>query len=110
MSLLISPESDAPIDHLKLHRDLSWVIKSLVALIVIGFIAGVWATTLAEDVKQNTEELDKKATIEQLASVAETLKRIEGKIDDGGKEQKTISNTVIRLETKVEALEEKVNN
>lgn len=105
MSLITNPEADAPVDHMKLHQDISWVMKSLGVLIVIGFMAGVWATTLAEDVASHTEELQSKATVDQLEVVTDTLTRIERKIDTQAKEQKTVSDTVIRLETKVEALE-----
>lgn len=103
---VIHPENDAPVDNMKLHKDLAWVVRGLAGLIVIGFLAGVWATTLASDVSSNSKELEKKADQATVAAVVETLARIEKKIDDAGKEQKTIRDSVIRLETKVEKLEE----
>lgn len=109
MSLLLHPEKDIEIDHSKLHRDISVVAKSIWVLVAVGFLAGVWATTLAADVAVNTAELEKKATREQLLSVAQTLARIEAKIDTQATEQKVVSDTVIRLETKVEALEKEAN-
>ena len=108
MSLIGDPEKDGPIDHMKLHKDLSWVVRVLAGLVVVGFVAGVWATTLANDVQKNTDKLKEKASAEQVESLAKTLSRIESKIDKQGEEQKTIGDSVIRLETKVERLEEEI--
>lgn len=106
MSLVIDPERDAPVDNMKLHKDLSWVIRAISALVVVGFVAGVWATTLASDVQKNTEKLEEKASSQQVEALARTLSRIEGKIDGAATEQRVIRDSVIRLETKVQKLEE----
>lgn len=101
--------NEVVVDSVKIHKDLTWVIRGLAGLVVIGFLAGVWATTLASDVNSNSKELETKADQASVAAVAETLARIEKKIDEQGKEQKTIRDSVIRLETKVEKLEEETN-
>ncbi len=94
---------------IKAARNVEWVIKTLAGLVVAGFIAGGYVTSLAQDVEANKTELEKREeAIEAVPLLISTLVRIEKKIDAQAVEQKTISETVIRLETKVEVLEEKV--
>lgn len=65
-----------------------------------------WAVSLANDVEHNKKELEDKVDNATASSIVQTLQRIEGKIDQQAEEQKTIRDSVIRLETKVEKLEE----
>lgn len=92
-------------DGLKIAKDVSWVIRTLWTGAVVTVLAAIWVAALAADVHSNTEKIEEKASTEQLAAVAATLERIEGKIDEQGKEQQKIKESTIRLETKVEALE-----
>lgn len=86
-------------------QHIQWVARTLAGLVIVGFLAGVWATSLAGDVEANKKELEEKASVETVVTIVETLRRIERKIDHQTTEQRTISRSVIRLETKVEALE-----
>lgn len=109
MTNVLNPERDAPVDHMKIHKDVVWVIRTLWSGAAVIVLAAVWVVALASDVATNKKELDRKADVQTTAAIVETLKRIEGKIDKQATEQKTVSDTVIRLETKVEALENKVD-
>lgn len=111
MSLVTHPENDSfenP-DHLRLHKDVAWVVRSLWVLIVVGFFAGVWATSLANDVAANAKALEDKATTAQLASVADALTRIENNLKEADKRQREILDSQARLEQKVSDLEKKVD-
>jgi hypothetical protein len=105
MTNIVHPERDAPIDHMKIHKDVVWVIRTLWSGAILIFLAAVWIAALAADVESNTKELARKSDAVITVTLVDTLKRIEDKIDRQAKEQKTVSDTVIRLETKVEALE-----
>lgn len=106
---VLHPERDAPIDHMKIHKDVAWVIRTLWSGAVVIVVAAVWVVALASDVESNTKELVRKADVTTAAAIIATLDRIEDKIDEQAKEQKVVSASVIRLETKVEALEQKAN-
>lgn len=95
---------------IKAAKNVEWLIKALAALVVVGFVTGAYVTSLAQDVEANKQELAKREeAVDAVPSLVATLIRIEKKIDTAAVEQRTISETVIRLETKVEVLEEKVN-
>lgn len=101
MTNVVNPESDAPVDHMKIHKDVVWVIRTLWGGAVAFAVVIAWAVSLAADVENNREDLDA-----NTKALVKTLERIERKIDDAGKEQRTIRDSVIRLETKVQKLEE----
>ena len=109
MTNVVNPERDAPIDHMKIHKDVVWVIRTLWGGAVAMAIVIAWAVALASDVEQNSEALEKKVDQATAESIVSALNRIEGKIDKQAEEQKTIRDSVIRLETKVEKLEEDID-
>jgi hypothetical protein len=106
---IVNPERDAPVDHMKIHKDVVWVIRTLWGGAVVIFLATAWVVALASDVALNKKEIERKADVSVTTSIVDALTRIERKIDKQATEQKTVSDTVIRLETKVEALEKKVD-
>lgn len=109
MTNIVNPERDAPVDHMKIHKDVVWVIRTLWGGAVVIFLATAWVVALASDVALNKKEIERKADVSVTTSIVDALTRIERKIDKQATEQKTVSDTVIRLETKVEALEKKVD-
>lgn len=94
-------------DGLKVAKDISTVIKTLWsgAVVIIG--AAIWVAALASDVEANKQALEQAATVEQLATVVQTLERIEGKIDDGDKRQREMKSSIDKLETQVAAVEKR---
>jgi ABC-type molybdate transport system substrate-binding protein len=106
---ILHPELDAPIDNMKIHKDVAAVIKTLWGGLVVVVMATIWVVSLAADVESNTKELNRKADLTTAAAVVAALERIEDKIDEQAREQRVVSASVIRLETKVEALEQKDN-
>ena len=107
---LLNPDSDAPVDHMKLHKDVTNVLRMLIAGAATIFIAAMWVAALAQDVESNKEKLEDAATKEQLATTVEILKRLEKKIDKGDERQRDIQSDLAALKTEVENLKEKVED
>lgn len=110
MTDIIHPERDAPLDRMKLHKDVVWVIRMLWGGGIGLIIAAMWVAALASDVAQNAEEIDRAATKEQLNTTVEILKRLESKIDKQDERQRGIQDSIARLEAQVEELEEDVDS
>ena len=94
-------------DGLSVAKDIAWVIKTLWSGAVVFVLASVWVIALAQDVKTNSEKIDEAATQEQLASVVETLERIEKKIDAGDARQREMKSSIDKLETQVDTIEKR---
>jgi septal ring factor EnvC (AmiA/AmiB activator) len=108
MTNIIHPEKDRPVDHMKIHKDVVWVIRTLWGGGLALVFAAMWVASLAADVEQNKEDVKNAATQDQLTTTVEILKRLETKIDKQDERQRTIQDSLTRLETKVEKLEEEV--
>lgn len=109
MTNVIRPEADAPVDHMKIHKDVVWVIRTLWSGALVIIVAALWVAALAADVENNSEEIEEKADTATVAALAATLERIEGKIDEGDTRQRQIQQSVARLEQKVEDLEDEID-
>lgn len=110
MTDIFHPERDEPVDHMKIHKDIVWVIRTLWGGGVALILAAMWVASLAADVEENKEDVGKAATQEQLQTTVEILKRLETKIDKQDERQRGIQDSLTRLETKVEELEEEVED
>ena len=110
MTNIIHPERDSPVDHMKIHKDVVWVIRTLWGGGVALVVAAMWIAALAADVEQNKQDVEEAATKEQLTTTVEILKRLETKIDKQDERQRTIQDSIVRLEAKVEDLEDEVEN
>lgn len=108
MTDIFHPERDDPVDHMKIHKDVVWVIRTLWGGGVALVLAAVWVASLAADVEKNKEDVQDAATKEQLTTTVEILKRLETKIDKQDERQRTIQDSIVRLEAKVEDLEDEV--
>lgn len=108
MTDVFHPERDAPVDNMKIHKDVVWVIRTLWGGGIGLILAAMWVASLAADVAENKEDVAEAATQEQLQTTVEILKRLETKIDKQDERQRGIQDSLIRLETKVEELEEDV--
>lgn len=109
MTNIIHPEKDRPVDNMKIHKDVVWVIRTLWGGGIALVVAAMWVASLAADVEQNKEDVKSAATQDQLTTTVEILKRLETKIDKQDERQRTIQDSLTRLETKVEQLEEEVD-
>ena len=97
-------------DNMKIHKDVVWVIRTLWGGGIALVLAAMWVASLAADVESNAKGVEAAATREQLQTTVEILKRLETKIDKQDERQRTIQDSLIRLEAKVEDLEEEVED
>lgn len=110
MTDIFHPERDAPVDNMKIHKDVVWVIRTLWGGGIALVLAAMWVASLAADVESNKKGVEAAASREQLQTTVEILKRLETKIDKQDERQRTIQQSLIRLEAKVEDLEEEVED
>lgn len=110
MTDIFHPERDAPVDNMKIHKDVVWVIRTLWGGGIALVLAAMWVASLAADVETNKKGVEAAASREQLQTTVEILKRLETKIDKQDERQRTIQQSLIRLEAKVEDLEEEVED
>lgn len=108
MTNVVRPENDAPVDHMKIHKDVVWVIRTLWGGAVAFVLAASWVIALAQDVRSNSEKIDDAASKEQLTTTVEILKRLETKIDRQDDRQREIQSDLAALKTEVKNLKEKV--
>ena len=105
-------------DHFKVAKDLAWALKLLVALVVVAFGAGVWATSIASDVAKNRDQAAENATTlkeqaentKDLPLVLESLKRIEASLESSDGRQRDMKSTLDKVEQRVGNLEDKLRN
>lgn len=97
-------------DNMKIHKDVVWVIRTLWGGGIALVLAAMWVASLAADVESNKKGVEAAASREQLQTTVEILKRLETKIDKQDERQRTIQQSLIRLEAKVEDLEEEVED
>lgn len=95
---------------MKIHKDVVWVIRTLWGGGIALVLAAMWVASLAADVESNKKGVEAAASREQLQTTVEILKRLETKIDKQDERQRTIQQSLIRLEAKVEDLEEEVED
>lgn len=110
MTNVINPDRDAPVDNMKIHKDVIWVIRTLWGGGVALVLAAVWVASLAADVEQNKKGLESAATTEQLQTTVEILKRLETKIDKQDERQRDIQQDLAALKTDVKNLKEEVED
>lgn len=110
MTDIFHPERDDPVDNMKIHKDVVWVIRTLWGGGIALVLAAMWVASLAADVEENKKDVERAATQEQLQTTVEILKRLETKIDKQDERQRGIQDSLTRLETKVEELEEEVED
>ena len=108
MTNIVRPENDAPVDHMKLHKDIVWVIRTLWGGAVAIAVIVAWAVALASDVQQNSEDLENTVSTDTAAAIVQSLERIERKIDEGDARQREIQQDLAALNQKVEDLEEEI--
>jgi len=94
-------------DALKLAKDVSWVIKSLWSGVAVIVLATVWIVALAQDVKNNSDKIDRAATAEQMAQVLDGIKDIKGSLKDADARQRDIQRQVDKLEQQVEDIKKR---
>lgn len=108
MTNVVRPDNDAPVDHMKLHKDIVWVIRTLWGGAAAFALVVAWAVSLANDVESNTEDLENTVSTETAAAIVASLNRIEGKIDAGDERQRNIQTDLAALKQQVEDLEEEI--
>jgi septal ring factor EnvC (AmiA/AmiB activator) len=103
---IVNPENDAPVDHMKIHKDVINVMRLLWSGAGVIVLAAAWVTTLAQDVSTNAEKIEDAATKEQLNTTVEILTRLESKIDKQDERQREIQKDISSLQTDVENLKD----
>lgn len=97
-------------DHMKLHKDLVWVIRTLWGGALALALVVAWAVSLASDVENNSKILDNKVDAATATAIVESLNRIERKIDAGDDRQRQIQQELAGLKQKVDDIEDEVES
>lgn len=110
MTDIFHPERDAPVDNMKIHKDVVWVIRTLWGGGIALVLAAMWVASLAADVEENKKDVANAATQEQLTTTVEILKRLETKIDKQDERQRDIQQDLAALKSDVKNLKEEVED
>ncbi len=98
-------------DGYRLAQNVSWVIRTLWGGAVAIILATAWAVSLANDVEANKAELaERKPAVEAVSTIAASLQRIEAALETADVRQRAIQDDVTTLKTKVEAIEEELDD